>query len=121
MAFVQPLAAQARRNPRRLTPWPMARPRRWAERVNKPLTTAEPQQVYTTIHQSKPFGDQTWVHRTLRNPASTRPCDYGEDRQQGPDTIPVSRRHGGATNSRTVDQRCEGSLSQCCEEMESRA
>jgi putative transposase len=53
----------------------MARPPRWSERVNKPLTAAERQQVRTSVNQSKPFGDQTWVHRIaqkLRRHSSLR-------------------------------------------------
>jgi putative transposase len=51
------------RDPRRLTPWPITRPPRWAERVNQPLSAPELQQVRTSVNWGTPFGDETWVHR----------------------------------------------------------
>jgi putative transposase len=51
------------RDPRRLSPWPMARLPRWAERVNKPLTAAERHAVRTSVNRDTPFGDKTWVQR----------------------------------------------------------
>jgi putative transposase len=54
------------RDPRRLTPWPMTRPRRWAERVNKRLTTAELHAVRTSVNRGTPLGDETWVQRIAR-------------------------------------------------------
>ena len=51
------------RDPRLLSPWPLARPPRWAERVNQPLTSAELHAVRTSVNRGTPFGDQTWVQR----------------------------------------------------------
>jgi hypothetical protein len=51
------------RDPRRLTPWPMARLLRWAERVNKPLTASERHAVRTSVNRGTPLGDETWVQR----------------------------------------------------------
>ncbi len=50
-------------DPRRLSPWPMARPPRWAERVNKSLTGAKLQAVRTRVNRGTPLGDETWVQR----------------------------------------------------------
>ena len=51
------------RDPRLLSPWPLARPPRWAERVNQPLTGPELHAVRTSVNRGTPFGDQTWVQR----------------------------------------------------------
>jgi hypothetical protein len=58
------------RDPRQLSPWPMARLLRWAERVSKPLTAAERHTVRTSVNRGTPLGDETWVsaHRAATQP-----------------------------------------------------
>ena len=51
------------REPRLLSPWPITRPPRWAERVNQRLSAPELQQVRTSVNRGTPFGDETWVQR----------------------------------------------------------
>jgi hypothetical protein len=41
----------------------MARPHRWAERVNKSLTGAKLPAVRTRVTRDTPLGDETWVQR----------------------------------------------------------
>jgi putative transposase len=69
LAFVRWLH-QPERDPRRLTPWPMARLLRWAEQVSKPLTAAERHAVRnavrTSVNRGTPLGDETWVQRIAR-------------------------------------------------------
>jgi len=51
------------REPRLLSPWPMARPPRWMERVNTPLTAAELKAVRNSVNRGAPFGTEDWVQR----------------------------------------------------------
>ena len=51
------------RDPRLLSPWPIARSARWAERVNQALTAAELKAVRTSVNRGAPFGDETWVQK----------------------------------------------------------
>ena len=55
--------SQPERDPRRLFPWPMARPPGWAERVNKSLTGAKLPAVRTRVTRDTPLGNETWVQR----------------------------------------------------------
>jgi putative transposase len=52
-----------KRDPLRLTPWPMARLLCWAAGVNQPLTAAERHAVRTSVNRDTPPGDETWVQR----------------------------------------------------------
>jgi len=54
------------REPHLLSPWPLARPPRWVERVNQPLTGAELSAVRTSVNRGTPFGDDTWVQHIAR-------------------------------------------------------
>jgi putative transposase len=54
---------QTEREPHLLSPWPLARSPRWAERVNTPLTAAELQAVRTCVNRGAPFGTEKWVRR----------------------------------------------------------
>ena len=54
---------QTEREPPLLSPWPVARSPRWAERVNTPLTAAELQAVRTCVNRGAPFGTEKWVRR----------------------------------------------------------
>jgi putative transposase len=51
------------RDPHLLSPWPLARAPRWAQRVNQPLTAAELRAVRTSVNRGAPFGDEAWVQR----------------------------------------------------------
>jgi len=67
---------ESEREPRLLSPWPLARSARWAERVNKPLTAAELKTVRTSVNRGAPFGDETWVQgisRKLNLQSTLRP------------------------------------------------
>jgi putative transposase len=65
MAFARWLH-KPERDPRRLTPWPMARLLRWAERVSKPLTSAERDAVRTSVNRDTPLGDETYVQNIVQ-------------------------------------------------------
>jgi putative transposase len=41
----------------------MARPPRWAERVNKSLAVTKLHAVRTSVNRGTPLGDETWVQR----------------------------------------------------------
>ena len=67
---------ESEREPRLLSPWPLARSARWAERVNKPLTAPELKTVRTSVNRGAPFGDETWVQgisRKLNLQSTLRP------------------------------------------------
>ncbi len=90
------------RDPRRLTPWPMARLLRWAERVNKPLTAAERHAVRnavrTRVNRGTPLGDEAWVsaHRAATQPP-VNPTNTGKTAKRvlPPFTSPQSCRQAG--------------------------
>ena len=54
---------QTEREHHLLSPWPLARSPRWAERVNTPLTAAELQAVRPCVTRGAPFGTEKWVRR----------------------------------------------------------
>jgi len=43
-----------------LSPWPIARPARWIDRVNTPLSPAEEVALLRSIRRSQPFGAPEW-------------------------------------------------------------
>jgi putative transposase len=43
-----------------LTPWPIARPRDWTARVNRPLGRQEEEAVRRSIQRGQPFGAAAW-------------------------------------------------------------
>jgi len=47
------------------SPWPVARPADWTKRVNAPLTAPELERMRVSIDRSRPYGDDTWVRRTV--------------------------------------------------------
>lgn len=47
-----------------LSPWPLPRPRDWAERVNQPQTEAELEAIRQSLTRGQPYGNETWVSRT---------------------------------------------------------
>jgi putative transposase len=57
---------QPERDSRQLSPWAMACPTRWAERVNKSLTGAKLHAARTSVNRGTPFGDETWAQRTAQ-------------------------------------------------------
>lgn len=48
-----------------LSPWPVKRPRGWADRVNAPLSAKELKRVRVSLERSRPFGDDEWVGRKV--------------------------------------------------------
>lgn len=50
----------------RLDAWPVARPRAWVEQVNQPATPAEMEAVRRSAQRGTPYGDTTWVERTVQ-------------------------------------------------------
>jgi putative transposase len=47
-----------------LTPWPVARSRGWARRVNEPLSPAEDEALQRAIRRGQPFGSDGWREST---------------------------------------------------------
>lgn len=44
--------------------WPLAKPRDWAERVNRPQTAAELEAIRRSVARGQPYGDECWVRQT---------------------------------------------------------
>jgi putative transposase len=53
-------------DPPLLSPWPIARPSRWVERVNAALTDAELASVRVSVQRGSPFGEAEWIETTSR-------------------------------------------------------
>ena len=51
---------------RLLSPWPVKRPANWVARVNAPLTPSEIARARVSIERSRPYGDDEWVSRTVK-------------------------------------------------------
>ena len=51
-------------DPKLLSPWPIARLRKWVERVNEPLTEQELAIVRLSAQRGRPLGDEGWVTST---------------------------------------------------------
>jgi putative transposase len=49
-----------------LSEWPIARPRNWIERVNRPENQAELDALRRSVNRGSPFGDNRWVERTAK-------------------------------------------------------
>lgn len=49
-----------------LASWPVDRPRRWVEMVNRPLSDAQADAVKRSLHRSAPLGDAAWMTHTAR-------------------------------------------------------
>jgi putative transposase len=47
-----------------LAPWPIAMPRDWTARVNRPLGRAEEEAVRRSIYRGRPFGSEPWQIQT---------------------------------------------------------
>jgi len=50
-----------------LSAWPAARKPGWVAYVNAPQTESELQAVRRSVQRGNPFGDETWVDRTVRH------------------------------------------------------
>jgi putative transposase len=50
-----------------LSPWPVSAPAEWVERVNAPITARERDRLETSMRRGRPFGDETWTSRTVRD------------------------------------------------------
>jgi putative transposase len=48
-----------------LTAWPVDRPRNWVRVVNQPIEPRTADRLRTSIARGRPFGDETWVRRTV--------------------------------------------------------
>jgi putative transposase len=73
-----------------LTAWPISRPRRWLEIVNKAQTSAEIEAVREAMQRGRPFGSEPWTKSAARrlNLESTmrprgRPPKMPEEREKG--------------------------------------
>jgi putative transposase len=49
-----------------LSPWPVDRPNRWADKVNDLLDKNMIKRIHLSIARNRPFGDDPWVRRTAR-------------------------------------------------------
>lgn len=47
-----------------MSPWPIARPRRWVARVNAALTPAEEEAIARSMRRGQPLGDPEWQGST---------------------------------------------------------
>jgi putative transposase len=50
----------------KLSAWPVKRLRRWADRVNEPITKKEKDRLQNCIQRGCPFGNQDWVAETAK-------------------------------------------------------
>lgn len=57
---------RAEPKPALLSPWPIARPSRWVERVNQPLTDKELAEIRDAAKRGRPFGALDWVESTAK-------------------------------------------------------
>lgn len=46
--------------------WPLSKPRNWVERVNEVMQTPELERLRTSAKRGRPFGDDSWVERTVK-------------------------------------------------------
>ncbi|TWT34315.1 transposase [Blastopirellula retiformator] len=68
--------AKPRRKPDLLTPWPIARPGHWKDRVNQAMSKKEVDAVRHAIRRGSPFGDPDWpqsIARRLNLETTLRP------------------------------------------------
>lgn len=49
-----------------LADWPVQRPRRWRETVNRPQSEAELEALRRCVRRGRPYGDDRWVTRAAR-------------------------------------------------------
>ncbi len=49
-----------------LSPWPIARPRNWIQRVNQPLTESELQAIRVCVQRGRPFGSEKWTEQIAK-------------------------------------------------------
>jgi putative transposase len=49
----------------RLSPWPVARPADWLERINRPEPPADLERVRMAVAASSPFGSEAWCAATI--------------------------------------------------------
>ena len=49
-----------------LSPWPLARPRRWLEYVNEPASEKELAALRASTHRGTPYGSPAWVESTAK-------------------------------------------------------
>lgn len=64
------------RCPQILSPWPMARPEDWLQRVNTPLTDNEMEAIRKCAQRGQPFGSQSWIDQLVQRlglPTTKRP------------------------------------------------
>jgi len=52
--------------PKRLSPWPLARLPNWSQRVNEPLTEDELKAIRWSVKRGSLCGDETWVESIAR-------------------------------------------------------
>jgi putative transposase len=76
----QSLLAEALRVP--LTELPIPRRRNWMEWLNQPQTAAEEDAIRRCIRQSRPFGDESWLKRTMKRLGWCEPGHPGRPRKQ---------------------------------------
>ena len=65
-----------------LAPGPVKRRQDWLKWVNQPQTAAEEAAMRRCIRQSRPFGDDRWLSRTMRQLGWTEPRPPGRPRKQ---------------------------------------
>lgn len=49
-----------------LSDWPVAQPRDWVARVNRPETGSELDALRLSVQRGRPFGEEGWVRRMAR-------------------------------------------------------
>lgn len=49
-----------------LSNWPVARPRDWLTRVNRPQSASELESLRTSVQRGRPFGEEAWVRRMVK-------------------------------------------------------
>ena len=49
-----------------LSTWPVERPTNWTARFSAPLTTKERDRLRLSMERGRPYGDDEWVRRTVK-------------------------------------------------------
>lgn len=68
-----------------LTPWPVARPADWPQRVNEPIEAGELNRLRLHIQRERPYGDAAWTAKAVKRMGLEWTMrDRGRPRRQRP-------------------------------------
>jgi putative transposase len=85
-----------------LSGWPVARPSRWLEHVNRPQTEAEEAAIRRSLQRGSPYGDAHWTERTAQRlglQSTLRPRGRPRIRDNGSGHLYFSSVHAAPTRA----------------------